>query len=165
MLTGIVGLEFSRGDGAADLTDSGVATVIEEEDGGYRIEAGVVTIAPSDPSKARLTRTAMGIYIASSITRSIRSAGDAPNVEANQIPLVAAVTKFMDVLKRNAAKDPNHTPHVVDYAIDDIDAVNTQADIDSGQYVIPLQAKTSAGMDKIFLSVQYGGSIVINSAA
>ena len=73
MLSGIHDLEFDRGNGAADNTDHGVATIIREENGGFSIEAGVLTVAPLDPARRNHTRTRMGDYAAVSMVRSSRS--------------------------------------------------------------------------------------------
>ena len=80
MLQGILDLEADRGQGAGLNTAAGVATFIREETGGFRIEAGVTTIAPANPAKKNLTRTLTGIYIASSIKQSLRPMTDMPNL-------------------------------------------------------------------------------------
>lgn len=161
MLAGIVDLEAERGEAAATNTAAGIATFIREEEGGFRIEADVVTIAPSQPSKALLTRTRMGHYIARSIKRSIRSSVDAPNTPENQQDILDAVVAFMEVLKANKGRDANHTPHVLDYSLDDPFAANPQNEVDAGDYQIPLNAKTSRGMARIFLNLNYGETVNI----
>ncbi len=164
MLSGIVDLEADRGQGAADNTDAGVVTLCREENGGFTFEADVLTIAPSDPSVADGTRTAMGDYIAVSIVRSIRSLIDSPNIEANQDLAVGAIDAFMSGLKKNsqASRDPNHTPHVLDYAIGDTAAANAQADIDAGEFDVPLDAKLSVGMKKLFVNTRYGSTVTVS---
>lgn len=165
MLQGINDLEAERGESAADNSDAGIATFIREENGGFSIEAGVVTIAPSDPTRARLTRTRMGDYIAESFINSTRSFIDAPNVPYNQGPLVAALDAFMSRLKKNQDSDPNHTPHVVDYAISNLSAVNTADEIAEGNYTIPLDVRTSSGIEHLFLSIRFGEGVTVQHAA
>ncbi|HEX7464109.1 MAG TPA: hypothetical protein VF382_04335, partial [Actinomycetota bacterium] len=83
MLAGIAELETPRGNGAGSNSNAGIATIEQEENGGYAIEAGVTTIAPNDPTRKNIARTRIGDYIAVSYTRSIRSMTDAPNVPSN----------------------------------------------------------------------------------
>ncbi len=151
ILGGIVDLEADRGDASATNTAAGISTFMREEEGGYTIEAAVVTIAPSSPADADHTSTRMGIYIARSVTKSLRPLIDAPNVPANQQDGVDAITTFMEVLKGNAGRDPNHTPHVIDYAIGDLGNENPDVEIAAGDYSIPLASTFSSGMKRIFL--------------
>ncbi len=164
MLGGIVRLETPRGNSASTNTAAGVATIVKESKGGYAIEAGVVTAYPSNPAYKNLTRTRTGDYIAISFVDSVREMVDAPNVEVNQLSLVGALTKFMDNLVRAQFSDPNHTPHVRAYEILDLASVNSESEIDSGQFTIPLNVKTSSGMEKIFLSIQFGESVTITAS-
>jgi hypothetical protein len=156
MLGGIVDLEVDRGQGAADNTDQGVATLIREENGGYSLEAGVLTVAPLDPSRRNLTRTQTGDYIAVSFQRSVRAMVDAPNVPLNQDALVLALEVFMDGMKKAAKTDPNNRPHVLDYAIPPLATVNSDSDTENGNLFLPLDAKTSPAAERIFLSIQFG---------
>lgn len=164
MLGGIVDIEADRGQGAGSNTDAGICTLIREQNGGFSFEAGVVTYAPTDPTVKRHTRTRMGDYIAYSITQSWRGFVDGPNVPANQQALVSSVDGFMDPLKRAANTDPNHTPHVLDYSISNLAAANAQTDIDNGDYTVPLNAKFSAGQERIFLSFSFGESVKITAS-
>lgn len=163
MLGGIVRLETDYGQGVPDLTDAGVACLIREENGGHRFEAGVTTIAPSEPTKRNLTRTRMGQYIAVSFANSVRSMVDSPNVTSNQVSLVGALQSFMDVLVSNKDQDPNHTPFVAAYEILDLAAENSQAEVDNGDFTIPLNVKIGSAMERIFLSIQHGESVTIKS--
>lgn len=165
MLNQIVELENNRGEGAADNTDAGICTIIQEEDGGWRFEAGVVTIAPSDPVRRNLTRTRMGDYVATSFVRSTRSSVDAPNVPQNQQDILNAVSNFMATLKANQKGDPNHTPHVLDWSMGNLGSVNSQADLDAGQFIVPVDMKTSSGIEHLFLSIRFGESVVVSTAA
>lgn len=165
MLRGIVRLETPRGAAAGTNTEAGIMTAIQEETGGWTFEAGVLTIAPSDPAKKRITRTRMGQYIAASVTRSLRSSVDQPNVPILQQDVVNAVDRFMAGLKRARDINPIGLPHVVDYYIAPLDSVNTPESIAAGDFTIPLDVQTSAGMERIFLSVQYGENVVILQAA
>lgn len=164
MLSGIVRLETNRGNGAADNTDAGVVTVIEEENGGFRFEAGVNTLAPTDPSKKNITRTRMGDYIAVSYISSIRGFVDAPNVAETWALETGMLQKFMDGLKRNVKSDPDHTPFVVDYAIGNLSADNSEQDVDSGKFTIPLSVKIGASQEQIFLAVTHGEGVSFTKA-
>lgn len=164
MLGGIVRLETPRGNSSSTNTDAGVCTLIKESKGGYTFEAGVLTVAPASPTLKNITRTRIGQYIATSFVDSVRELVDAPNVDVNQVLLVGALTNFMDTLVRNQNTDPNHTPHVLAYQILDLAAVNSADDIASGQFTIPLNARTSAGMEKIFLSIQFGESVSVTAS-
>jgi len=169
MLAGIVGLETDFGPGVADLTDAGVACLINEVDStgqpnGRRIEAGVVTTAASDPTRKSLTRTRMGQYIANAFMASIRSSVDAPNVPVLQGDIVNALFAFMSDLKRNASNsDVVNLPHVLDFAILSLSAYNTQASLDAGNFVVPLDVKTSSAMERIFLGIRFGETVTITS--
>lgn len=164
MLTGIIDLEADRGEAAATNTAAGIATFIREEDGGFRIEADVLTIAPTTPAKANLTRTRMGHYIARSIKRSIRSSVDASNTPDNQQDIVDAIVAFMETLVSNKGRDANHTPHVLAYSIDDLAGANPQNELDAGDFQVPLNVKTSRGMSRIFLNLNYGESVQVTSS-
>lgn len=163
MLGGLVRLETDYGQGIPDLTDAGVACFIREEDGSHRIEAGVTTIAPSDPAKRNLTRTRMGQYIAVSFQSSVRPMCDAPNVTINQVSLVGALQDFMDTLVANKDRDPNHTPFVDGYNIGDLAAENSAAEIAAGDFSIPLNVRIGSAMERIFLSIQHGESVVVKA--
>lgn len=163
LLGAIVRLETPRGNASSTNTTAGVMTIVKEKSG-YAFEAGVLTVAPSNPSLKRISRRRIGDYIAISFVDSVRELVDAPNVEVNQVSLVAALTKFMDTLVRNKGNDPNHTPHVIAYQILDLAGVNSADDIASGKFTIPLNVRTSAGMEKIFLSIQFGENVVINAS-
>jgi phage tail sheath protein FI len=164
MLGGIVRLETPRRNACSTNTAGGVATIVKEQTGGYAFEAGVITAFASNPTYKNLTRTRIGDYIATSFVTSIREMVDAPNVEVNQISIVNALTKFMDNLVRAQYTDPNHTPHVREYAILDLSAMNSQDEIDSGQFTIPLNVKTSSGMEKIFLSIQFDETVTVTAS-
>jgi len=162
-LGGIVDLEFLRGAQAALNTEQGVCTFIKEKTGGFTLEAAKVTSYPAEPSTGNLTRTRMGIYIAKSFKDSMREFVDAPNVEDNQDSIVGALDSFMNGLKRNRKNDPNHNPHVIDYEIQSIADFNTVDSLQSGQFIVPLKVTTSAGMEQIFLSMEFGETVKITS--
>jgi hypothetical protein len=163
MLSRIVRLEMERGRGIARNTASGVCSLIREETGGHAIEAGVLTIAPIEPSKRNLTRTRIGDYIATSFVTSVRSIVDSPNVEMNQIVLVGALQTFMDTLVANRSSDPNRLPHVVAYDIVDVAGSNPPSAIANGTFTIPLSVRTSAAMERIFLTIQFGENVTIST--
>ena len=163
MLDGIVDLEVDRGQQAASNTAQGIATFIREKNGGYTIEADVVTIAPNDPSRKRLCRGRIGVFVAESITDSLRPSVDGPNVPVTQQGIIDAVETFMDGLKRAQDNDPAHNPYVLDYDIGNVKAANPAADAENGDFTIPLDVKTDPGMEKIFLSVQFGEAVQITA--
>jgi phage tail sheath protein FI len=134
----------------SDNTDHSVATLIREENGGFTFEAGVLTIAPLDPARRNHTRTRMGDYAAVSMVRSSRSFIDAPNVPSNQQAIVTMVQTFMERLVAAQKSDPNHTPHCLAYDIPPLSSFNTQGDLDSGQLTVPVDMKTSSGIERLF---------------
>ena len=164
VLQGIVRLETDYGAAIGQLTDAGACTLINERGGGFRFEAGVVTVAPQDSGRKNLTRTRMGQYIAKGIVDALRPFVDAPNVELNRTAEVAIVDGFLGQLKANQFLDPNHTPHVVDYSIGSIAASNSEQDTANGLFIIPLNVKTSAGQEKIILSFQFGEGVKITAS-
>jgi phage tail sheath protein FI len=163
MLDGIVDLEFDRGAQAGANTAQGVATFIREKKGGFTIEADVVTIAPVDPSRKRLCRGRIGVYIAKSITDSLRPNVDGPNVPATQQGIIDAIETFMDALKRAKDNDPAHKPYVLDYDIGNIAANNPDADEENGDFTVPLDVKSDPGMERIFLAVQLGEAVKVTA--
>ncbi len=158
---GIVELEQDRGDGAATNTAKGVLTVIKEETGGFTAEAGVLTNAAASPSKKNITRTLMGIYIARSLLASVRETIDAPNVEVNQQDIVQALDTFLAGLKRAKGRDPNHTPHIVDYNITPTSASNSQPEVDAGDLNVDFSVKLSSSIERLFFNFQYGETVSI----
>lgn len=164
MLGAIHDLEFDRGNGAADNTEQGVVTIVREEAGGFSFEAGVVTLAPQDPARRNLTRTRMGDYAAVSMVRSSRSFIDAPNVPSNQQAVVTMVATFMEGLKAAQASDPNHSPHCLDYAMPELRAFNTPSDLEQGWLTVPVDMKTSSGIEKLFFSMRFGETTVIRAS-
>lgn len=164
MLQGINDLEADRGEATAANTTAGIATFIREEDGGFTIEAGVTTIAPSTPAKKNLTRTRVGHYVARSLTRSLRPNTDMPNLPIYQQDILDAVSAFMATLKANAQKeDAVLLPHVKDWGFGDIAADNAEEDLDAGAVSVPLDIKTSAGMERIFMNMNFGETVRITA--
>jgi hypothetical protein len=159
MLNGIVNLETPRGNAVGDMTTAGAMSLIQEEDGSFRYEAGVLTT--SEISQRNITRTRMGSYIATSFVRSVRGRVDSPNVPLNQTLLVDALERFMVPLKKAQGRDPDHTPHVLDYGILSLEAANDQAALDAGDFTIPLDVKTSSAQERIFLSIQFGETVTV----
>lgn len=160
MLSGIVSLEFDRGQNAGNNTAAGICTIVKYNSG-ISFEAGVTTENISDATKKNITRRAMGDYIAAALTTSLAGMVDAPNVATNQDIIIRAVDQFLGVLKNNAKSDPNHTPFIVDYAIGNIAAANPAANIAAGQFVVPVQIQLGSAMEQIFISAQFGESITI----
>lgn len=164
MLACVTKLEAARGAAAGGNTAAGICTLIAEARGGYTFEAFVNTAAPAAPTKKRGTRTRMGIYIAKSITQSLRESVDAPNVPLLQNDVIKAIAVFMAGLADNATLNPLGLAHVAAWSWGDLAAVNTQADIAAGDFTIPLNVRTTSGMERIFLSVQYGENVTIQAA-
>lgn len=162
LLSGIVGLEFDRGDAAATNTDNGVVTLIQEETGGFTFEAGVNTLNPVDPTRGTLNRTRMGHFLARSVVSSLRSYVDAPNVPSVQQDELIAVDNFLSKLKKAAAVDPAHNTHILDYAIDNVSAFNAQDDLNAGEFTIPASVQISPSQAKIFLSLQFGETVKVS---
>lgn len=160
----VVELETDRGDAAGQLTEQGITTLTKEEDGGFTFEAGVVTIAPSEPAKRNATRTAMLIYIATALTKACRSIIDAPNVEANQLDIIRACDTFLAGLKAAQTTDPNHTPHIRDYSIKPLNSTNAQASIDAGDLEVFIEAKTSSAIERLFFSLKVGETVTITAS-
>lgn len=161
MLAAIVRLETDFGASIPDLTDAGIMCLERETDGSYRFEAGVNTYAVTDPSKKNITRTRIGDYIAISFVDSVRSMVDAPNVDVNQISLVAALEDLLDTLVANQFKDPNHYPYIKAYTIDPLASVNSTATLAAGDFTIPCEVQCGSNMERIFLSIQFGESVVV----
>jgi phage tail sheath protein FI len=162
MLGGIIKLESPRGANAGTNTNKGIMTVIKEDSGGFTFEAAVTTIAPTDPTKKRLTRTRMLQYIARAAVAGFRPSVDAPNVESNRDDLQIGLTSFMSGLKRAQFNDPNHNTHVVDFVVQPIEETNTAEDIAAGEVNIDLDTQFSSGMDKIFLRIKGGETPVVS---
>jgi len=156
---GVRRLETPRGNAAGQLTKAGACVLIRESNGGHTFEAAVTTIFPTTPAKKNITRTRMGIYIAKAITESLRIMVDAPNLEVIRDEIIQAAETFLHGLKTAKDNDPINNVHIVDYWWDDFAAWNSQASIDAGDYVLPLNVKTSSGLERIFLAFRYGETV------
>lgn len=157
----IIALEATRTSSAGTNTDLGIATLIPYVGGGFALEAGVLTINRTTPSKGDITRTAMNIYIATAALAALQSYVDAPNVAKNQDACDAVVDGFMAGLKAQASQEPNTNPFVVDYELIPRKTMNSAADIANGQYSIGLNAQYGASMGQIILQIQGGKTVVI----
>lgn len=160
LLSGIVDLEANRGDLAADNTDAGIVTLQREESGGYTFESAKNTNYPVEPSTGSIKRTRMGHYIARSVVTSLRPYTDSPNVSSNQQDEFDAVDGFLSELKANVSKDPNHLPHIVNYSMAQISAINTTDDIQAGRFTIGADITISADQEKIFFSMNFGENVI-----
>ncbi len=155
-LGAITRLETARGMAAPTNTAAGISTLIKAPAGGWVFEAAVNTISPADKTQTEPTTTGMDIYIAKAFVASVYGSVDSPNVDVNREDLRLALGGFMDGLKRNKDKDPNHMPHVVDFDIPPADSINTPADYAAGDVYIPLSVQYSNGMHRIFLVMKSG---------
>ena len=160
-LGAIVGLEVDRGDATSINTAAGICTFIKEVNGGFSIEAGVTTIAAADVSRKNDTRTRMLQFIGTSLLNSVRVFIDSPNTPDNQQNIIDACDAFLDTLKRNAGRDANHLPHILDYQIEDLATANPQANLDAGEFSVPFSIKLSSGMSKIFFLMNIGQTVSI----
>lgn len=152
LLAGIVDLEADRGGDAATNSEGGVMTLIREPSGGFRFEAGYTTVTVSDPTRKRITRTAMGIYMAASMQQSLRPSVDGPNVPLTQQRVLDAIQIFMEGLIVNRNTDPEHKPYVVAYDIPALSGFNSKSDLANGDFTVPINVTLDAGMERIFLS-------------
>jgi hypothetical protein len=73
------------------------------------------------------------------------------------------VQTFMERLTAAQKSDPNHTPHCLAYAIPPLAEFNAQGDLDAGQLTVPVDMKTSSGIEKLFFSVLFGESVQVKS--
>ncbi len=160
-LGAVVGLEVDRGEATSLQTSAGICTFIKESDGGFSIEAGVNTLAPIDDSKKTDTRTRMLQFIGTSLIGSVRPFIDSPNTPDNQQNIIEACDRFLDTLKRNAGRDANHLPHILDYQIEDLSVANPQANLDAGEFAVPISIKLSSSMSKIFFMLNIGQTVTI----
>ena len=159
----IVSLEFNRGTNAiAANTLHGVATVIAEQNGGFSIEADVLTVNPVNPAIGKETRIAVGLYIAKSLTQSTRPMIDAANVSVNQDAIYTATYNFLDGLKSAASgQDPQHNTYIVDFGIQPIDQANTTAQLQGNQLRLPFQVTTGASIAQLLFQMQFGQTVVV----
>ncbi len=161
MLSGIVGIEILRGVAAGANTLVGICTFQPEQLGGFSIEAGVVTEAVSDPSRARLTRRRVGDLVATTFVEQTRGFIDSPNVPSNQNNIVQALVALLEGLKDAQSFDPNHHDHIINYGVQSLAAANTPASLANGLFIIPVQVQTSSGIEKLFLAIQFGESVQV----
>lgn len=160
----VVSLETERGDAAGGNSDAGIMTLIREEEGGFTFEAGYVTYAAVDTSRRSIVRTRMGIYIAKSVVKSLREFIDSPNVEENQQAVIGAIDGFLDSLKKAQKRDPNHTPHIVDYRILPLSETNTAAELAAGDFTVQADIKTPSGIERLFFPVRFGETVQLAAA-
>lgn len=160
MLAQIKGLEAARGANAADNTDAGIVTLIQETSGGYTFESAKNAYNPTDPRKGTIKRTRMGHFLARSVIDSLRPYVDSPNVAENQDDEREAVDEFLSQLVKNSKdKNVNLLTHIAAYDIAESTSVNSQQSIDAGEYTIGVDVKISSDQEKIFLSMSYGENV------
>lgn len=162
-LNAITKLEADRGEAAALNTEDGISTFVKEPNGGFSIEAGVVTIAPIEPSKKYDTRTRMLHFIGKSLVSSVRPFTDGPNTTDNQQNIIEACERFLDTLKRNKDRDSNHLAHVLDFLIEDIESANDDVSLAAGEFSLPISIRLSAPMAKIFFLLNIGATVEIRN--
>ena len=164
LLSAIQGVVSNRLAQAPQQTLQGISTIVPYSKGGYCFYAAKVTIAPANPAKANWTRTQMGIYIASSVTASLQSDVDAPNVPVNQNDVVTAIDEFLDQLVANKDENPNTAPYILGYTKVPTSDSNTQFSLDSGNFIVERNIKIGSSMERIIFSVQFGETVQITAS-
>lgn len=162
-LVGVVGLESNRGSQKAQNTAVGISTLIPFITGGFCFEAAKVTIAPATPSKANWTRTNIGIYIAASVTSSLASNVDAPNVPLFQQDIINAIDAFLQGMVKNVSINPAGAPYIMGYNLLPTSTSNLPTDAAQGNFTVAANIQTGSSMERIFFSVAYGESVVITA--
>jgi phage tail sheath protein FI len=89
----------------------------------------------------------------------VRPFVDMPNVPMYQDMLDSSLKTFLERLKKNASRDAFHLPHIISYQMLDPASFNTLDSLALGKYYIPVQVRTSAGMEYIILSIQFGENV------
>lgn len=157
----VVGVEFKRGATKAANTALGISTIIPFKGGGYCFEAAKVTAQASSAAQGNWTRTQMGIYIASAVEDSLNSDVDQPNVELNQREIMGAIDSFLGDLVKNQNVNPNTAPYIKAYTLQSINAANTNASLDAGNFIVAANVKIGSSMERIIFSITYGETVTI----
>lgn len=165
LMSAIVGIEFNRGTTKASNTALGISTIIPFKGGGFCFEAAKVTAQAASASTGNWTRTQMGIFIASSVEDALQSDVDQPNVLINQQEIMGAIDSFLGDLVKNQNINPNTSPYIKAYTLQTIDAANTQASEDGGNFVVAASIKIGSSMERIIFSITYGETVVITPIA
>jgi phage tail sheath protein FI len=161
----ITRLESQRGANAKGNAKGGICTILKQTSGGHAFHAAVVTAALASPSKKDITRSRMGIFIAKSVLEALPEMVDAPNVPANQDAVIGAIQSFMNNLRDAQKEDPNHNAHVVDWGWLDLKALNPLSSIQAGEFTPGWQVLTSAAMEKIFPTIEFGPTVIVKASA
>ena len=165
MLQFITRLETQRGANAKNNARGGICTLLKQTSGGHAFHAAVVTAALASPSKKDVTRSRMGIFIAKSVVEALPEQIDAPNVAANRDVVIQAIQQFMNNLRDAQNNDPNHNAHVVDWGWLDLVALNPQSEIQAGNFTPGWQVQTSAAMERIFPTIEFGPTVIVKASA
>jgi hypothetical protein len=161
MMAGITQLESNRTAARAQNTAAGIMTLIPGAQGGVVFEAGVNTSLTA--GQQNITRTRMGIYLASGAVESWYPYVDAPNVPFFQQDLVNSWTAFLNQLEQNAKINPAVLPYIVAYDVLNPKATNTAASIANNQYVIGTSVQTGSDMSQIYLNMSYGPTVTVSA--
>jgi hypothetical protein len=156
LLSGIVRLESSRGLAAATNEKNGISTLGRARVGSGHVYEAAVTLTGDD-----YTNVSMDIYIATAFVDSVYEDVDSPNVALNRDEVAMKLDGFLSTLKRNQQRDPNHTPHVVDYALVPLDQVNMPETIEAGEVYVAAALQYSSGMKRIFLMLESGTAAIL----
>ena len=70
----------------------------------------------------------------------------------------------MDSLVAAQTNDPNHTPHCLAYDIPPLAEFNSEQDLDTGSLTIPVDMKTSSGIERLFFSMLFGEAVTVQSS-
>lgn len=159
LMSACVGVESQRGSQALTNSKAGIVTLIKKKGGGFAFYTDATSNAPVNTGAPTIADTRMSQYILSSAEDGFQTNVNGPNVPATQLPMRAALTHFMEGLLYNRDHDPAHNPYVKDYSLGDDEASNPQNNLDAGDYAIPVNAQTDAGMVRIFIPLQLGPSV------
>jgi hypothetical protein len=159
MMTSVIGLEQNRGSQARTNSNAGIVTLIKKRGGGFAFYSDPTTNAPNNTGAPALTDQRLGVYVLTSMEDGFQSDINGPNVPATQLPMRAAVTVLMEELVDNSESDPAHNPYCKAYSLGDTAAANPESQEDAGDFSIPVNMKTDAGMIRIFLPLQFGPSV------
>lgn len=159
LMTAVVGLEQSRGSQALTESNNGICVLIKKKNGGFAFYTDVTTNAPNNGAAPRWRTQRTGIYILESAINGFQSNVEGPNVPATQLPMRAALTTFLQGMVFNRDHDPAHNPYIQSFSLSNDQVANPQSSLDAGNYVIPTNVKTDAGMIRIFVPLQYGPTV------
>ncbi len=165
LMVGIAGLEQNRGAFRQQNSAAGISSLIGlgiNNAGPFKFDTAVNTSTIS--GQTSIVRSRMGVYIAQSVVNAWQPYVDAPNVPFFQQQLIDSLDLFLGQLKANQKINPAILPYIVNYAILPPSAANTSSSIAGGAYTVPANVQLGSAMSQLYLSMQYGESVVIQAA-